>query len=79
MLTSDVFPDGSVHGISFLILQLNSPSCLSTEFTDLWSLNGNIIHTDTFLSSHICLDLTYPKTFAVIETLIADCKSKTGQ
>ena len=31
---------------------------------DLCSLNGNI-HTGAFLSSHACLDLTSPETFAV--------------
>ena len=28
--------------ISFPILQLNSQSCLRTEFADLWSLNSNV-------------------------------------
>ena len=64
--------------ISFLILRLNSPSCLHTEFADLWSLNGNIVLTGTFLSSHVCLDLTSPETFAVTKSLIVDCKSGTG-
>ena len=63
--------------ISLPILRLNSPSCLCTEFADLWSLNGNIL-TGAFLSSHVCLDLTSPETFAVTKSLIADCKSGTG-
>ena len=46
--------------ISFPILRLNSPSCLRTEFADLWSLNGNIILTGAFLLSQVCLDLTSP-------------------
>ena len=64
--------------ISFPILRLNSPSYLRTEFADLWSLNDNIILTGALLSSHVCLDLTSPETFAVTKSLIAYCKSGTG-
>ena len=63
--------------ISFPILRLNSPSCLRTEFADLWTLNGNIILTGAFLSSQVCLDLTSPETFAVTKpplTLTATVK-----
>ena len=56
--------------ISFPILPLNSPSCLRTELADLWSLNGNIILTGAFLSSHDCLDLTSPETFVVTKSKI---------
>ena len=57
--------------ISFPILRLSSQSCLRTELADLWSLNGNIILTGAFLSSHVCLDLTSPWNF--YSNKISDC------
>ena len=65
--------------ISFPLLRLNSPSCLRTELADLWSLNGNIILTGAFLSSHVCLDLTSPETFAVTKSLIVDRVMKCNE
>ena len=55
--------------ISFLIFRLSSQSCLRKELADLWSLSGKIILTGAFLSSHVCLDVTSPETFAVTKSL----------
>ena len=77
---SDLSACVRVHRVDsfFSILRLNSPSCLRREFADLWSLNGNTILTGAFLSSHVCLNLTSPETFAVTKSLIVDCGSGTG-
>ena len=64
--------------ISLPIFRLSSPSCLRTELADLWSLNGNIIFTGAFLSSHVCFDVTSPETFAATKSLMVDCRSGTG-
>ena len=48
LMLDPIFRAAFTGWIYFSIWRLNSPSCLRTEFTDLWSLNGNIILTGVF-------------------------------